>query len=152
MGALEERFWSKVQKTQTCWVWAAFKDKHGYGQFSAGRRSPTGKRVMDMAYRVAFQLIKGPVPAGMHLDHLCRNPSCVNPDHLEAVTSRENTLRGTSPPARYAKMQTCKRGHQKTPENTYYTGMGYGYCRQCHLIRTTANYHKRKAHEKGGEG
>lgn len=78
-----ERFWSKVEKTPTCWLWTGAKHPHGYGQFD--------KRG---SHRVSFEFFYGPIRAGMVLDHLCRNPSCVNPKHLEQVTHRENIKRG----------------------------------------------------------
>lgn len=64
-----------------------------------------------MAHRVAYELLIGPIPAGMTLDHLCRNRLCVNPVHLEAVTNRVNILRGTSPAAIHARKVACPNGH-----------------------------------------
>lgn len=87
---LEERFWPKVMKGPACWLWTASFDARGYGQINAGGRrgKPLG------AHRVAYELVKGEVPAGMVLDHTCRNTWCVNPDHLEPVTQAENMARG----------------------------------------------------------
>ena len=74
-----------------CWGWTAAKDpKTGYGNFSD---KPTGRRMVN-AHRMSWELYRGPIPAGLTIDHLCRNTSCVNPDHLEPVTQRENSRRG----------------------------------------------------------
>lgn len=91
--------------------WTASKDR-GYGQFGLAR----GRIVR--AYRWIYTQLVGPVPPGMVLDHLCRNPSCVNIMHLEVVTSGTNTLRGNSPSAINARKTECLRGHPYTPENT----------------------------------
>ncbi len=120
----EERFWSKVEKTESCWIWTGYKDKLGYGRF--------GK---DRPYRFAYTLLVGPIPPGLSLDHLCRNPSCVNPAHLEPVTHRTNVLRGINPMAQEARQMHCKRGHEFTPENTRLY-RGHRYCRACDRERT----------------
>ena len=86
------RFWSRVVKSDDCWEWAGAHDNHGY--------SKTSFEYRDMAaHRVAYELVVGPIPEGLTIDHLCRNRGCVNPAHLEPVTQRENTLRGVSPAA-----------------------------------------------------
>jgi predicted DNA-binding transcriptional regulator AlpA len=84
---VEERFWEKVEPTGFCWEWTAFKDRKGYGRFRVDDRTM-------QAHRVAYELLVGPIPEGLHLDHLCRNTSCVNPDHLEPVDLAENVRRG----------------------------------------------------------
>ena len=82
------RFWSKVEKTPTCWLWRGGLHGHGYGQVRwDGRR--------QKAHRVSYQMFNGPIPDGLELDHLCRTRACVRPDHLEAVTHRTNCLRGS---------------------------------------------------------
>jgi hypothetical protein len=72
-----------------------------------------------LAHRVSYELVKGPIPEGLHLDHLCRTPLCVNPDHLEPVTHRENLLRGNTFAARNAAKTHCVQGHELTPDNLY---------------------------------
>jgi len=90
------RFWMKVNRggPSECWLWHGCKTPHGYGVFQYG------DAVRGYAHRWAYQEAKGSIPAGLSLDHLCRNPSCVNPGHLEAVTHRENMRRGAESRAR----------------------------------------------------
>lgn len=82
-------FWAKVNKTDGCWEWTAFKDRDGYGKFM----SPG---LPQYAHRTAWHFLIGPIPAGMQLDHMCHNRGCVNPGHLRIVTNGENqqNLRG----------------------------------------------------------
>jgi len=76
-----------------CWLWTASTNKNGYGQFRFGSQVD-GTRTMVLAHRWAYEHLVGPIPEGLQLDHLCRAPWCVNPEHLEPVTNRENTVRG----------------------------------------------------------
>jgi len=83
------RFWRKVRRTDTCWLWIAATNSSGYGCFriAAGR--------LLYAHRYAYELAVGPIADGMVLDHLCNNRRCVNPDHMEVVTLQENARRGS---------------------------------------------------------
>jgi hypothetical protein len=114
-----------------CWTWAATRDRHGYGTFYLGGRNVG-------AHRAAWSLLVGPIPDGLHLDHLCANPPCVNPDHLDLVTQRENTLRGNAPTAAAYREGRCKSGHKRTPENTYAYGTRRQQCRTCALASRAA--------------
>ena len=130
------RFMSKVDRTGDCWLWLAAKDGAGYGFATVGKQR-------QKAHRAAYELLIGPIPEGLQLDHLCRNPPCVNPAHLEPVTGRENTLRGISPIAVNARKTRCKRGHSFTPENTIHRPSGRRACRTCKAVWDEADRRRR---------
>lgn len=129
----QERFWAKVDKTDTCWLWTGSRTNLGYGQFRLGG-------ACRFAHRVAFVWAKGDVPDGLVLDHLCRTPNCVNPDHLEPVTQRVNVLRGESPAARQARLTECSQGHRFDAGNTHIDSKGKRRCRQCKAAANRARY------------
>ena len=85
----EIRFWEKVDKTDTCWLWVASCGEYGYGQYKFDGYN-------YRAHRYSYELKYGNIPDGLVLDHLCRNVKCVNPDHLEIVSVRENIVRGNT--------------------------------------------------------
>jgi len=109
----EERFWSKVvfPEDSDCWLWAASINNNGYGEFWAGDK-------YVKAHRWAYEYLIGPIPAGLTIDHLCRNRACVNPAHLEPVTLRINLLRGNTFQARNAAKTHCESGHSFDLFNT----------------------------------
>lgn len=113
-----------IDEQTGCWVWQWSRTTKGYGSI----RSEGVKR---QAHSVYYERLVGPIPEGLQLDHLCRNPACVNPDHLEPVTSRENTLRGISPPAVNAAKTHCIRGHPFDEDNTRIAANGGRICRIC---------------------
>lgn len=127
MGTLE-RFWQKVRKTDNCWVWTAAINNCGYGAFSYNK---------DMkgipAHRASYMLFVGEIPKGKQVDHLCMNRKCVNPEHLELVSSQENTLRSPNTRAsKNSKKTHCDNGHKFTKSNTYlYKADNSRNCRTC---------------------
>jgi hypothetical protein len=144
----DERFWSRVNRDGPapaykpelgpCWLWTGTRS-HGYGRFGLGQESL-------LAHRIAWELANGPVPDGLELDHLCRVTVCVNPAHLEAVTHRENTLRGEGPTARHARLTHCPKGHEYSSANTRLAHRGTS--REC-VICTRDRDRIRKRREKG---
>lgn len=139
-AGLPMRFWSKVQKTDTCWLWLGNKGAEGHGQMNVGN----GKK--KAAYRLAYEAFIGPIPPGMHLDHLCRNPPCVNPAHLEPVTPGENVRRGHSITNTHARKTHCKWGHPFDEQNTR-LHRNVRHCRTCSRIRGSRYYHAKKSSE-----
>jgi len=126
-----KRFWSKVKRGAACWEWQAGKSG-GYGYFSVGGR----RGRMIQAHRISYELSRGEIPAGREIDHLCRNRACVNPEHLDLVTSPENTRRAMGHRV-YLRPPRCKHGHLFDEANTYWWG-GMRQCRACkaaHAVR-----------------
>jgi hypothetical protein len=130
VGDDESRFWSKVREADAldCWEWTCPPASTGYGQFW---RDGTNRG----AHTVAWELLRGELPGGLQLDHLCRNRICVNPWHLEPVDIRTNVLRGEGITAKHAAKTHCDRGHEYTPTNTYITAEGWRQCRECKRAR-----------------
>lgn len=112
--SIEERFWSKVEFTDTCWLWTANINQNGYGMFQYRTRCAMS------VHRLAYRMLVGEIPVGLVIDHLCRVRNCVNPAHMETVTMRENTLRGETLPALNIRKTHCPQGHPYSAENTYY--------------------------------
>lgn len=119
-----QKVFTKITKTDTCWIWEGGKHPLGYGSLRFEGKS-------QYAHRVVYEALKGSIDEGMSLDHLCRNPSCVNPKHLEPVTHKENVLRGVGPTAKNAVKTHCQHGHEFTEENTRVTVVGGRLCRTC---------------------
>jgi len=133
-GTPEERFWAKVDKNGPvpehrpelgrCWVWTAATHEFGYGVFTDGG--------FVNAHRWAYEHFVSPIPKGLELDHLCRNPPCVRPTHLDPVTSFVNQHRS---PVTFASINSskayCPQGHEYTPENTRIMTSGSRECKEC---------------------
>lgn len=125
---LLQRFEAKIQRNgSSCWMWIGTLGNHGYGVIGKGRRDEP----VLLAHRLSYETYVGPIPDGMQLDHLCRNRRCVNPAHLQPVTRRINILRGESAPAKNARKTHCPRGHEYTPDNTFFTKTGSRLCCAC---------------------
>ena len=123
---LLERFWSKVTKTNSCWNWSANRSKRGYGYFYFN-----GK--LGLAHRFSYMIFNNDIPRNLELDHLCRNHSCVNPSHLEAVSHKLNMYRGNSIQTLNAMKTHCKNGHKFTEDNLvkHTSKEGRRRCRIC---------------------
>ena len=141
-NTLYQRFWAKVNKTDTCWLWTA-STTNGYGKIHSGGRS----RKMLLAHRVAYEMLVGPIPEGMHLDHLCRVILCVNPKHLEPVTLQENVLRGENFIAKRARQTECLRGHPLSGANLRTNSNGHRSCKICISESGKRLYRRRKANQ-----
>ena len=124
-----------------CWLWTGTNDgRHGYGRIWLD-----GK--MRYAHRVGYELLAGSIPEGLELDHLCRVPCCVNPDHLVPVSHRENCRRGITGAvngAREAAKTHCKRGHPYNKVNTFVDRKGKRVCRTCKRMLEKAGHKRRK--------
>ena len=135
-----------------CWPWTGATDRHGHGQFH-----PSANKTIR-AHRAVYELLVGPIPKGMTLDHLCHSNDrtceggatcphriCVNPAHMEPVTLGENKRRGMSPPAVNARKTHCIRGHELTPDNLVTSKLPWRKCRTCHRDEMRRYYARRKS-------
>lgn len=132
------RFEAKVDRQEGgCWVWVGALNNGGYGRFRVDNREV-------LAHRWSYEHFVGEIPDGLHIDHLCRTTACVNPEHLEPVTHRENVLRGIA--GERMRTGVCGRGHDLTdPEVGYTTAKGALGCRACNRELSNEGYHRRKA-------
>lgn len=121
-----------------CWLWlGSINRSTGYGHLGD-----------ESAHRIVYEIERGPIPAGLTLDHLCRVRCCVNPTHLEPVTHRVNCLRGVGVSARNAKKTHCAKGHEYTPDNTYFhrstANNPQRVCRQCVKAKTARDKERKQ--------
>lgn len=110
----------KIDRSKSCWVWEGAIDGCGYGVYNHKK-----------AHRLVYELYRGPIPKGLHIDHLCRNRPCVRPDHLDAVPNKVNVLRGIGTGAKFARRTHCNKGHEFTKENTQIRSDGGRRCVIC---------------------
>jgi hypothetical protein len=139
---VEERFWSYVAvgTDDECWPWTGAlggRCAYRYGQMRVAGSCA-------YAHRLSYTLAHGPIEPGLVIDQLCRNTRCVNPSHLEAVTQRDNLLRGKTITARNAAVTQCPAGHSYTGTNTYMDG-NKRVCRTCKRDRNRNRLAARKA-------
>jgi hypothetical protein len=125
---LLQRFWSRVKIVDDCWEWQGGIKCDGYGSFYWEKKQYP-------SHRVAYEIMVGDVPQGLELDHLCKNRKCCNPEHLEAVTHKQNLLRGDTIVAINSKKTHCPQGHPYFGENLLIK-QGSRHCRKCHNGRT----------------
>lgn len=131
--------WSIPEPNSGCWLWMGSLNKAGYPcPYYEGRSV--------RAHRLAYEAFRGPIPTGCELDHTCRVKCCVNPAHLEAVSHRENVIRGNMPGAVVLRNNRCPRGHEFTAENTYVNpASGNRRCRTCQKNYIRGYERKRRA-------
>lgn len=141
-----KRFFAFVKvQPQGCWLWTGGRDRKGYGKFWYGGRTGRAHR---FACEVAWGLATCEEP-----DHLCKNPPCVNPFHLEPVTRRVNLVRGDSPVGLNARKTQCAYGHPFVGDSFSVLSTGERRCRKCDVRRSTEYYwrHHEKAKAKRRE-
>lgn len=143
-------FWAHVdvagpyceQLRSKCWLWTGGTNgAAGYGQMHVGQEHG-GWRML--AHRFSYENTYGPIPPGLTIDHLCFNPRCVAPHHLEAVSLRTNILRGNGFAAIHARKTCCPQGHEYTPDNTRISVKGSRICRACERQKARERYYARK--------
>lgn len=138
--ALPDTFWPRVDRSGECWLWMGSRSAAGYGRITIAQRQ-------YFTHRLAYEVLVGPIPEGLEIDHLCRVTACLNPEHLEAVTHRENILRSTAPMAALAIRTACSRGHEYA-DGSFIIRRG---ARECVICRRAAanEYGKRRRRADG---
>ena len=150
---IAEQFWSRVEKTDSCWLWTGSTNKYGYGlTHRGGPNQATTRR----AHRMAWELCNGPIPKGLWVLHKCDNPPCVNPDHL-FVGNRSDNMKDAAAKGRNctvgkSRLTHCKHGHPFSPENTYIRRYGHRGCRACRQKQGREGRTRRRLATEKGEG
>ncbi len=126
-----------------CWLWKGYRDERGYGRYGH-----------TMAHRLAYELIVGPIPEGLTIDHLCQVHDCVNPEHMEPVTLAENSRRSYGWRQRRARANArthCSHGHAYADFRPYIAAKGTRTCGECMRLsnRKTSERRKRERHARG---
>lgn len=134
----------RIDPETGCWVWSASRSSRGYGTFTIRGRT-------SRAHRVSYEHHVGPIPADRVIDHLCRNRACVNPEHMEPVTIRENTMRGVGVTAQNACTARCPQGHLLMGENLLMRRQGRE-CRECRRAHDRVARKRARARRRGQQG
>ena len=138
----DPNFWAKVDKQAIgCWLWTGFLNRSGYGQY--GRQ---------LAHRIVYEVVVGPIPVGLELDHLCRVKHCVNPEHLDPVIHKVNVLRGVGLTATNSRKTECPQGHAYDETNTIFLKGGGRRCRRCQNGRRDALYWRQYRLQRKAQG
>lgn len=139
---------SSMKGKDECWNWTGHIGKNGYAYCSYNG-------VSTSAYRAVWRHLVGEIPEGYEIDHLCKNTKCVNPNHLEPVTPKENNMRSTSPSSLAAKKTSCLNGHPFSLENTSIIRRSNGKvdrrCKICHRERNIRSVRKLSSLDKFAE-
>ncbi len=131
-NAITARFWASVDASGDCWTWNG-PSANGYGRFHIGNQNRPKRTA---AHRFAYELLVGPIPSCLEIDHLCRNKLCVNPDHLEPTTRRINELRAYTFISENVRKTHCPYGHPYNAANTHLRGPNrHRSCRACDRVR-----------------
>lgn len=117
-----KRFLEKVIQAPNCWIWKGAIATNGYGAFYFDKK-------IKRAHRVSYEIFNGPIPDGLVVDHICNNKLCVNPKHLQVLTSRENTFKDRLP------ITHCIHGHLLSKENVYLENRGNYFSRKCLICK-----------------
>ena len=142
---LRARFYSRIKKTDTCWLWVGSLSEKGYGIFYHNYKT-------TRAHRMSLELSGSTIPHGMQIDHLCRVRNCVNPSHLQIVDAKTNVRRGVGVTAINAMKTACDSGHRLSAENTYIDKTSYKTSRLCRACRAEAQkrYMKKRREKPNG--
>lgn len=147
------RFWESVDRRspEECWPWKGYRKPPELGAISGYGHANYHDKTYR-AHRVSYEITHNGIDDAMKVDHLCRNPCCVNPAHLELVTNRVNVLRGVGPSARAARRDKCIRGHPYTEESMKIRADGARACRICIAENSSNKRIRDRAKMKGAKG